>query len=201
MNLIFVPGFINSLQEYASILEMAPKELHIYGLHQLGRDGSLPGNELYGYKEQYQHLFAQIDRNQKYFVFGDSMGATFATQLASENPFVQGLIIGDYIPRYHKLTQNWVTQIKSFEDIAMSGEMIEAIARDSAEIYFDETLGRLQCPIMLLKGEKSNLSIEKLPKNPHMQIKIVVGAGHDIFEPDTSKLWQMVLDFIRENNK
>ncbi len=176
---------------------MAPHELQVIGLHQLGRDGSLPDDARYGYAEQYQYLLGQIDTGQQYFVFGASMGATFATQMARENAFVKGLIIGDYIPRYYKLGTNWVGQIQGLESICMSPDMVEAIARDSEDISFDQTFRETTCPILLLKGEKSSLQPDKLPSNTHLQVQTVPNAGHDIFEPDAAKAWELVIGFIK----
>ncbi|TVR78463.1 MAG: alpha/beta hydrolase [Chitinophagaceae bacterium] len=191
---IFIPGFINSVE-----LATAPSDLEIVGFNQLLRDNNPALDQKLTFDDQYDYLEKQLNRSNRYIAFGDSMGATFATYLAFQNPKnIIGLVFGDYVPRYQKLTTRWVDQMMQIEQKSVDNTVIKGLARDSKEIDFTEILLSLHCPIMILKGEKSRFSFEQLPKRLRADCRIIPNAGHDIFQPQPDIVWKHISDFARK---
>lgn len=201
IKLAFIPGFINTLKEYEHELLMAPDSLLVFGLQQLGRDNIPRPNQRLDFRSQYDFLENQLKhQTDTYILFGVSMGATFATYLAHNNPDkIKALILGDYLPQYYKIDENWVDSVLNMKELQIKPGIVKRLAEDSEDIEMTEILASINCPVVLLKGERSNLTTKDFPAGGNNEIIVIPKAGHDIFSPDPMAPWDAISKFCKSN--
>lgn len=189
-NIIFVGGFINTIKEYE--LDLKNNYFKIYHISQKGRDQiSLDNN--YDFYSQYLWIRNEIEKIniEDFYIFGDSMGSTFAAFYAFNNPKkIKGLIIGDFQPSYDQLNEKWLNKIKSYNTDFCNSDIPQLIQSQSYHINFNDILKNLECPIMyLLSSNKNKINIAPFERTVVKNLKT---DDHNFFDSKTENVWEII---------
>jgi pimeloyl-ACP methyl ester carboxylesterase len=206
--LVMIPGMVNCAEELTEKAAEIFKRRVIF-LSIRGRGKSDSPETGYTFHDQVSDIEAVVEflKLDEFFLYGHSVGASFAIGYTLQNPLkVRGLILGDYPLYYPKWTEKWRERVLSLAHHTMTKTAIEGVVREAEMIEFSNVLKEISCPILVLKGGKDDSllklkDVEVFKENlRNCEVEILKDRGHDLFEPDAESFKNVVKKFISKNS-
>ena len=189
---LIVPGTFGVAEDYVQEMEtLAPRRCIAVSLRGRGRsDSPASGYRFEDHVADIGTAAAQFG-DERFVMMGYSMGAAYALGFAGQQaPRIAGVIVGDYPARYRALSARWAERaVESMPERARP-EVAAAIQRESSEVLLWDSLGSLDCPVMILKGgqtgsmisaEIAAMYLERLKKG---EIVTLDKNAHELWRPD-----------------
>jgi pimeloyl-ACP methyl ester carboxylesterase len=121
-------------------------------------------------------------------LIGFSVGVAFALRYAQDHPdSIAGLVIQDWPAHYRAQTTEWMENATAKQ---LGSEHIGAIQRESTTVDLWDGLGKLKCPVLIMRGglSDSRLSHQDAQRYqgllPQAQLVVFENAGHYVWHPD-----------------
>ncbi|MGM9929231.1 MAG: alpha/beta fold hydrolase, partial [Bacillus sp. (in: firmicutes)] len=145
-------------------------------------------------------------------LIGLSLGAILALNYTIDHPQkVQSLVLiaAQYkMPKVLLQVQNTIFRFmpaSSFQKLGFSKNDFILLSNSMMELDFSKDLKRIQCPTLVLCGEKDKVNkraakklAEQLPK---AEIRTIIRAGHEINREAPEKLASVLNDFFRKHER
>jgi pimeloyl-ACP methyl ester carboxylesterase len=187
---VFVPGMINSADQGIEAVGDHINHRSI-ALSLRGRGRSSSPTAGYSFEDHVSDVNAVVTqlRLKRPIIVGHSVGAVIALRAASllvEMQNLGGVVLIDFLPRYHAFGEKWVERVLSMNVNSMTEVAIREVANDSRAIDLSSELGALQAKAMLLTGEgpeslaPTNETAILSERFPELEVLVIRGAGHDL---------------------
>jgi pimeloyl-ACP methyl ester carboxylesterase len=165
-----------------------------------------------------RYLIEYLDMGRPHIV-GFSYGAEIALTLELEHPgMAQSLILispgtgrpGDYrAPRLEHLHRTWPFALRRLHEATHGPEhwrdLVTAMHEDSVSWpeLSDEALAGIACPILLMAGERDELTRQQQGRrfaqvNPRARFVEIVGAAHSAHQKRPDTVSEVIGDFLAE---
>ncbi len=200
---VMIPGMVNCAEELAEKAGNIFKRRVIFlSIRGRGKSDSPEGG--YSFKDQVSDIAAVADflKLDEFYLYGHSVGASFAIGYALENPLkIRGLILGDYPPYYPKFSEKWCERVLALTHHSMTKTAVEGVVREAEMLVLTEFLKEISCPVLLLKGRKSDSLLKEKDVQVFKEnlrnctVKVLKDCGHDLFEPDAESFKNAVMKF------
>ncbi len=202
--IVFVPGGLGAAEDYLAEFEsLAPRPCLSLSLRGLGNSDVAESG--YGFEDFVGDISAVLADAAlpKPCLMAYSMAAPLAIEYVAQHPGeVSGLIIGDFPPVYPKLPPVWVDNA-----MVMLGQLIlrpvaDAIQADSAEIPLWDRLPAIDCPVLVLRGERpgAKLSAEDADRYqellPHGRVVSFPLSDHALWDPSYEQFLAVIQTFL-----
>lgn len=187
---VYVPGFLADAEWFRTEMErLDPRHTVSVSLRGRGKSEAPEGG--YSFDDHTEDLAAVIAALDlpPFCLIGFSVGVAFALRYAQDNPdSIAGLVIQDWPAHYRAQTTEWMEQaiVKQLGP----EHVIRAIQRESTTVELWDGLGKLRCPVLIMRGGQSDslLSHEDAQRYqallPRAQLVVFENAGHYVWHPD-----------------
>lgn len=209
--LLICPGLSESAQDYIKIIERL-NDRRCIALSFRGRGKSDSPEHGYTLTHHLQDIHSIVEclNLDKFCIMGYSRGASYALgySLLNQNA-LKGLILGEYPAQHKKMPTGWARDSMEFynshcQSISIKYNALEAIEKESEQIYFKDQLPNITCNTLILKGEKEEtlLTIEDISEyiqnlgSKSIRIKHFENSGHDIKEDEFESLINVLEEFL-----
>ena len=202
---LIVPGTFGVAEDYVQEMEaLAPRRCITVSLRGRGQsDAPQSGYRFEDHVADITAAAAELGR-EKFIVMGYSMGAAYTLGFAAAQPDrIAGLIVGDYPARYRALSPKWAERaVASMPDRAIP-KVAEALQRESSEMLLWDSLGSIDCPVMILKGGQSGsmvtaevaaMYLERLKQG---EIVTLDQNAHELWRPDFESYIGAIRAFLK----
>jgi len=189
---LIVPGTFGVAEDYVEeMTALAPRRCITVSLRGRGRsDAPQSGYQFEDHVADIAAAAAQLG-SERFAMMGYSMGAAYALGFAAQQSGrIAGLIVGDYPARYRALSAKWAERaVESMPERARP-EVAQALQRESSEVLLWDSLGSIDCPVMILKGgqpgsmvtaEVAAMYLERLKQG---EIVTLDQNAHELWRPD-----------------
>lgn len=170
-----------------------------------GRGKSDAPNSEYTFEHHVNDIDAVINHSKVkgFCLMAYSMGVPYAIKYASKSSDIKGLIICDYPAKYPSIPESWSERVlrSSYINKEMK-HVVEGIQKDSKMVYLYSELNRIKVPVLIIKGGTedsllSEIETEKYKRDlPDVTVKELSEAGHELWEPNKEKFYQLIKDFL-----
>lgn len=209
--LLICPGLSESAQDYIKIIERL-NDRRCIALSFRGRGKSDSPERGYTLTHHLQDIHSIVEclNLDKFCIMGYSRGVSYALgySLLNQNA-LKGLILGEYPAQHKKMPKGWASESMEFynshcQSISIKYNVLEAIERESEQIYFKDQLPNITCNTLILKGEKEEtlLTLEDISEyiqnlgSKSIRIKHFENSGHDIKEDEFENLLNILDEFL-----
>ena len=189
---LIVPGTFGLAEDYVQEMEaLAPRRCLTVSLRGRGRsDAPMNG---YRFEDHVADIAAAAPQlgDERFAMMGYSMGAAYALGFAAQQSArLAGVIVGDYPARYRALSPKWAERAVASMPERARPEVAQALQRESSEVLLWDSLGSLDCPVMILKGgqpgsmvtaEIAAMYLERLKEG---EIVTLDQNAHELWRPD-----------------
>ncbi len=204
--LLCVPGAAGAAEMYSAHFEaLAPRRCLSLSLRGRGRSDAPPAG--YTFEDQVSDVEAVAESAglDRLCLMGYSLGAAFALGYALRHPQrVAGLIVGDYPARYPAFTAEWVERALAGGMDALQPGAAQAIQRESCEVLLWDSLGRITCPVLIMRGDQPDSLLSEadaqryLRSLPMALLTVFEGSGHVLWMPDSRRFVGAIRLFLAQ---
>jgi len=189
---LIVPGTFGVAEDYVQEMEaLAPRRCITVSLRGRGRsDAPASGYQFEDHVADIGAAAAQLG-NERFAMMGYSMGAAYALGFAVQQaPRIAGVIVGDYPARYRALSAKWAERAVAAMPERARPEVAAAIQRESSEVLLWDSLGSLDCPVMILKGGRpgsmvsAEIGAKYLERLKQGEVVTLDQNAHELWRPD-----------------
>ena len=204
--IVLVPGALASAEVYETeIAALVPRRCIAVTLRGRGQsDAPETGYSFEDHVSDIEAIISQLGLN-RFCLMAYSMGVPFAIAYASHHSqSLAGLVIADYPASYPALGREWVEQTLSVVPPRARPHVIRALQRESAEVLLWDSLNRIECPVLILRGGRSDslLTAEqaKMYRQRLRNVEVVVfeESGHELWKPDYDKFIGTIRGFLQQ---
>ncbi len=202
--IVFVPGALGSAEMYLREVEsLAPRRCLALSLRGAGK--SEAPEKGYAFEDLVSDIEAVIRESELrgFCLMAYSMEVPLAIECAARNPsIVRGLVLGDYRARYPAIPPEWIEQSLSFP--GANPQAVRGMQRESREAILWNRLGRIQCPVLIIRGGKpgSLLSEEAAELyRKHLRDVIIIkleDSDHALSKPSFERYIGAIKDFLQQ---
>jgi pimeloyl-ACP methyl ester carboxylesterase len=204
--LVFVPGVLRTAEGFRATMEaLAPRRCVALSLRGWGKSDAPPTG--YRFEDHVSDLEAVVEALglRAFCLMGHSMGVPLAVEYAARYPDrLTGLILADYPARLSAFPAEWAGRVLD----AMPGQarphVVEALHNESREVVLWDRLARVECPVLILRGGRSDslLSPEDsqtyLQRLPSALVVVFDESGHELWEPDAARFVGTLRAFLHQ---
>src|SRR5882672_3012633 len=189
---LIVPGTFGVAEDYVEeMTALAPRRCITVSLRGRGRsDAPQSGYQFEDHVADISAAAAQLG-SERFAMMGYSMGAAYALGFAAKQVGkIAGLIVGDYPARYRALSAKWAERAVTAMPDRARPEVAEALQRESAEVLLWDSLGSIDCPVMILKGGQpgsmvtAEIAAKYLERLKQGEIVTLDQNAHELWRPD-----------------
>lgn len=208
---LICPGLSESAEDYVNIINSL-SDRRCIALSFRGRgksDSPYKGYTLEHHIEDIISVVSELRINQ-FCIMGYSRGVSYVLGYSILNSnLLKGLILGEYPAEHKEMPIGWARDEMEFYNahcdcISIEYKVLKGIEDESNQVYFDKELSKIDCPFLLLKGEKqetllSREDIVNYIKNINsrsIRIEKFKNAGHDIKSDDFKGLIKVLNEFL-----
>jgi len=204
--IVFVPGALASGEVYgAEIAALAPRRCIAVTLRGRGQsDAPETGYSFEDHVSDIEAIISELGLN-RFCLMAYSMGVPFAIAYASHHPqTLAGLIIADYPAGYPALGPEWADQTLSVVPPRARPHVIRGLQRESAEVLLWDRLNRIECPVLILRGGRSDSLLTAEEAEMYRQrlrnVEVVVfeESGHELWKPDYNRFIGTIRGFLQQ---
>lgn len=202
--LVFVPGGLGGAEDYLEeFRELAPRPCLSMSLR--GQGNSEVAASGYAFDDLVGDVTAVLTAAQlsRPCLMAYSMGVPLAVEYAARHPqAVGGLILGDYPPVYPQLPPEWVDSAMFMLGQLRLKPVADALQADSAEVALWDRLPRIDCPVLILRGEKPGARLSAAAADryltllPHGRVVVFPYSGHALWEPSYEQFLTVIRTFL-----
>ncbi len=202
---LIIPGMLGRAEDYAEALAEKTQR-PVFCLSLRGRGMSTAPASGYSFREQLSDVQAVIDHLglEEFVLFAHSAGVPFAVGAALNNlSKTRGLVLADYPPFYPALNEDWVNGVLA-SGLPFSPDIVKAMAHEADETIFRDELGRLNMPVLLLRGAQEDAMLtddmEAFYKHftPDFRVQTLQTAGHEVLGAATQEFVGALEDFASQ---
>ena len=199
---VYVPGFLADAEWFRTEMERLDPR-HTISISLRGRGKSGAPETGYSFDDQTEDLAAVISALDlpPLCLIGFSVGVAFALRYAQDHPdSIAGLVIQDWPAHYLAQTTGWMEN--AIAKRLGSEHVIRAIQRESGTVDLWDGLGKLKCPVLIMRGglPGSLLSHEHAQRYqsslPQAEIVEFENAGHYVWHPDYEEFFTRISSFL-----
>ncbi len=202
---VFIPGFLGSAENYRREMDSL-QERRCVAVSLRGRGLSDAPETRYSFEDHVSDIEALVDQVglQGFCLCAYSVGVPFAIGFASNHPrLLAGLVLSDYSARYPKVREQWVSDVlASRKDV--KPHVVQAIQRESAEVLLWDSLEKITCPSLILRGglPGSLLTTEGADRYqrhlPDSRVVVFDNSDHNLSQPDYERYIGTIKTFLEE---
>jgi len=204
--LLVIPGINNSAEEMCEALGRHDIKTVVISLRGRGKSQEAAS---YSFAEQASDVAAVISdlSLEAFSVFGYSAGASIAARglvMANAQNSVKAFISGDFPPYYPPYDKSWADAVARENHNTTSEDVLHSIARDAEYIDVLDDYMALNCPKLFIRGGLEGAGIRNEDVAPLTQmlpnttVTLLAESNHNIFQPDTSMLLDVITKFISQ---
>ena len=202
--LLLVPGMTNSANEIVEDLSEHNFERYTIHISIRGRGKSQSPESGYSFANQVSDINAVVNhlKIKELYLYGHSVGSSFAIAYASQNENVKALIMGDYPPFYPPFSEEWSKKVLANEDRDISDKATIAIGKEAEVTNLLRELKELKCPRLMLRGGKEGSLFKAGDADylgkviPEIEMQVLEESKHDLLEPSPKAFIKTVNNFI-----
>ncbi len=199
---LIIPGMLGRAEDYAEALD-GKTQRPVFCLSLRGRGKSDAPVSGYSFREQLSDVQTVIDHLGlgEFVLFAHSAGVPFAVGAALNNAGkTRGVVLADYPPFYPALNDDWVERVLA-NDSSHDPDTLKAMAREADETIFRDELGKLNTPVLLLRGAQEGAMLtddmEAFYKHftPNFRVQTLQTAGHEVLGDATEEFVAVLKSF------
>lgn len=204
--LLLIPGMLGAAEDYLSDMEsLAPRRCVSASLR--GRGKSDAPKQGYSFEDHVDDVQAVVHAAglSGFCALGYSTGVAYALGYAVRHPSaLQGLVLLDYPARYPAIGPEWVDRALPFLSDPAREPVVGALQRESVEVPLWESLERIECPVLILRGGKAGSMLSEEDARRYRRrlrrARIVVfeDSGHELWDPDRDRYLHELRAFLQE---
>ncbi len=212
--LIYIPGMSGTAEQSVELLEeLDGLESHVMSLRGRGKSTAPFSDFSFDAHVNDVYSFLRLYAEPGYFLHSYSVSTAFvlAALAQADCPQPAGLIIGDYPPRYSKLTPGWAAWFSTLTAAgrptleSLSLENMQAIERDSEDRDLSGTLRKFDFPVLVMKAMASApapspisaVDLEVYRRELKKCHVVEFDSDHFFRDRERKKYVQTLLDFMR----
>lgn len=202
--LIIIPGAVVGAEDiYNDIKDYTDMYIIIISIRGRGKSGS----PLRGYSNEHQvsdiHAVVAEECLDKFYLCGHSYGAGLACAYSVKYPEkINGLILMDFPPVLPAYSQQWADYVKNNLS-EVSENFLNGIVEESEYKDFENELVRFDFKKLIIKGSGSDSLLKPETANrlqeklTNTSLKVIAGAGHELFAEKPVEALKEIEAFIR----
>jgi pimeloyl-ACP methyl ester carboxylesterase len=202
---LIVPGTFGVAEDYIQEMEaLAPRRCLTVSLRGRGRSDAPPSG--YRFEDHVADIVAAAAQlgDERFAMMGYSMGAAYALGFAAQQSRrIAGVIVGDYPARYRALSPKWAERAVTAMPERARPEVAEALQRESSEVLLWDSLGSIDCPVMILKGGQpgsmvtGEIAAKYLERLNQGEIVTLDRNAHELWRPDFESYIGAIRAFLK----
>jgi len=202
--LVIIPGAVVGAEDiYNDIKDFLDLYCIIISIRGRGKSAS----PLQGYTkdDQVSDIEAVLNNEglDRIFLLGHSFGASLAAYYSIKNPEkISGLILADFPPEYPGYSPEWAQYIKNNLS-GVDDNFLSGMVRDGVYEDFTDELAKCDFKKLFLKGSGSDSLLKPgkaedlISRIPTASLKVINGAGHELFNEKPGETLQVIEEFIK----
>ncbi|WP_158540652.1 alpha/beta fold hydrolase [Romboutsia weinsteinii] len=208
--LLVCPGLSESAEDYIKLIsDLNDRRCIVLSFRGRGKSDA-PKNRytLENHISDIESVAKKLNLNE-FCIMARSRGVSYALGYSILNSsLLKGMIIEEYPPVHKKMPKGWaeefISHMKDDKNYNIKYDVLKAIEKDSVQINFEGDLNKINCPILIMKGEKeeSLLSRKEIGiyvkglKSKTIKVKCFEHDGHDVPSDNYTEFLKTIEEFL-----
>lgn len=206
VSIVFVPDTLGAAEDYQDVIKLlAPRRCIAVSLR--GRGKSDAPETGYGFADHVGDLEAVIEKTglRDFCLMGYARGVPPTIEYAARYPErLCGLILADYPAHMPPYPANWAERMLAAIPEWSRPHVVHAVQRESEAVDLWTRLGRVECPVLVLRGGQKGSQLSVQDSTRYLQglrnalVAVFEEAGHRLWEPSMERYINTLRAFLTQ---